>query len=135
MICGRSRWVTRDVSELEQMKAHRERAQIKTDFTTSQYALAELSSAQETLGKQIRKEMFKRRCASPARRDLVKGVDTLLDPVIAANTALFTYEQETRALCGVEFAADTQLYLRELLDPDQTGRPSQWRSFCKQEGM
>ena len=131
----RSRWVTRDVSELEQMKAHRERAHIKEMFMVAQYTLAELSSAQQTLGAQIRKEMFKRRCASPARRELVNGVDRLLGPVVAANRTLFDYEQETKSLCGVEFAQDTQLYWRELLDPEQTGRPSQWRSFCKQEGM
>ena len=131
----RSRWVTRDVSELERIKAHHERTQIKEEFNECQYTLAELSSAQQTLGAQIRKEMFRRRCASPARRELVHGVDRLLDPLVEANRNLFDYEQSTKILCGCEFAQDAQLYLREMLDPEQTGRPSQWRSFCKQEGM
>ena len=131
----RSRWVTRDVSELEMMRAHQERAQIKSEFTASQYRLAELTAQQQELGAQIRKDLFRLRCASPLRRELVKHVDDLLDPVVRANTALFLYEQETKVLTGCEFSQDSQLYLREMLDPEQTGRPSQWRSFCKQEGM
>ena len=132
---NRAVWQSTEINELDFLHALRDRQAIKDHYLSAKVAHVDLLTQQTALGSRIRQEMFKRRCASPVRRELVKHVDGLLDPVVSANTALFLYEQQTKVLSGCEFAQDTQLYLRELLDPEQSGRPSQWRSFCRQECM
>ena len=53
----RNRWITRDVSELEQIRAHHERPRIKEAFMAAQYTKTDLLARQQTLGARIRTTM------------------------------------------------------------------------------